>query len=151
MSYVPKYIIKRIVPPDALANYDLNGDKKADHVGCKYVNVLSPMAIPPDIDPEFLLKQLKGIWLDGKKVEGIREGAVIFEGKKYSLNNIKEAAGKTIPVGGVLLILIPVPGGLPVGMHKLKLVTEYNGQESANEVEREITADRACLPAPKFS
>jgi len=151
MSYVPKYILKRIVPMDAVANYDLDGDGTADHVGVKYVNVISPMQIPADIDPSYLLSQLKGIWLDGEKIENVESGLIIYEGKRYAIDNIQEAAGQTIPVGGSFLIMIQYPGGLSEGMHKIKLTTEYNSQESSTELEREIAADRACLPAPEFS
>ncbi len=148
MSYVPKYIIKRIVPADALANYDVSGDGTPDHVGLKYVNVLAPMEIPQDATFEGLMDQLRGIYVDDTKIENVDQGQIWYDGKKYSKDNFNEMVGQTLPIGGQILILLPYSGGLQVGMHKLKIETSYEGQDSASEVERELAESRICLPSP---
>ncbi|GAB4315453.1 MAG: hypothetical protein Kow0069_17330 [Promethearchaeota archaeon] len=151
MSYVPRYIMKRIVPMDALANYDTTGDGRPDHVGLTYVNLLAPLEIPQDLDPDDLISQLKEVAIDDAPLdrEAVLAGQVWYEGEKFTLENLAAAAGRTVPIGGRLLILLPYPGGLPEGKHKVRLVTEYQGQQSVTEFEREVSADRLCLEAPK--
>lgn len=145
---MPKYILKRIVPKEALANYDISGDGTPDHVGLKYINVLAPMELPADLTADDLLGQLEGIYVDDEKVDQPERGMILYQDRRITIENIAEFAGETFPVGGQLLILVPYPGGLDPGPHKLRIDTVYQGQKNSSGVERELTQDRACLPVP---
>lgn len=136
MAYVPKYIIKRIVPKDAVANLDLNGDGKADAVGCKYVNILTPLTI--EGTKEEILSQFVGVQIDDKLYSDLTQLCLYFEGELLELKDFDKIKGKTLPVGGKILIIIKIPGGVAPGMHKLGMKTKYKDQENYNEVEREI-------------
>jgi hypothetical protein len=147
MSYIPKYIIKRIVPSDALFNIDLNGDGKVEGTAVKYVNVVTPLMIPADTDVEAIKKEFVGAWIDNEKYP-LEKLMLIYEGKKYTLDNVKNILGLTVPIGGILYIVALKSGGSTVGMHKVKIVTQYKDQKNENEVERELTADRKCVKFP---
>ena len=147
MSYIPKYIIKRIVPADALFNIDLNGDGKVDGTAVKYVNVVTPMTIPADTDVESIKKEFVGAWIDSEKYP-LEKLMLIYEGKKYTLDNVKNILGLTVPVGGILYIVALKAGGTPVGMHKIKICTQYKDQKNEYGVERELTEDRKCVKFP---
>jgi hypothetical protein len=141
MSYVPKYIIKRIVPNNAVANLDLNNDKKVDAVGVKYINVLTPMELPADLDIESLKKEFVCVSIDGKEYKDLNDLMLFFEGELLTLKDINKLKGKTLPVGAKVVIVIKLPGGLQAGMHKFGIKTQYKEQTNFNEVEREVTAE----------
>ncbi len=109
MSYIPKYILKRMVPKNSFFTVDKNGDGKGDAIGFYIINVLSPLTIPSEIpsDPKELAKlagvddlnklitvTLNGvdIGFDFKKLE------LRHEDKSARLDNLAAAAGITIPV-----------------------------------------------------
>ena len=139
MSYVPKYIIKRIVPKDALKNIDLSGDGKIDGVILKYVNILAPLEFEADLDLDDLKKQLGDaeakigdIQVDFKKV------TIIFGEERVTYDDMEKIRGRTLPVGSAIHLYYPHDGGLPDGPHKIYLKTIYQGQTNETELERNL-------------
>jgi hypothetical protein len=100
MSYIPKYIIKRIFSADCVK-------KVAGGVEITMVNVMSPIKtkdLPADATKFIHAK------IDGKPVpEKIMSGLVITssEGKKYDSKNLKELSNQVLPVGGKWKFFIP--------------------------------------------
>lgn len=99
MSYVPKYILKRMVPNDAIK---LNGEK----IEVKFINVLSPIQIKT-LPPNYL--DLIHLSVDGKPLDKEILKKVVFEadGKEISLENPFAANNFLITLGMVLTIKIP--------------------------------------------
>ena len=145
ISYVPKYIIKRIIPKDAVVNLDMNGDGKADAVGVKYVNVISPLEIPANISKQELLSQFVSVNIDSEIYTDFTKLRLWFDNEVFSFGDIDKLLGKTLPVGGFVIIIVDKPGGISAGMHKFGMKTQYNNQENYNEVEREVSADVKTL------
>ncbi|MHA1733152.1 MAG: hypothetical protein ACTSU5_14490 [Promethearchaeota archaeon] len=139
MSYIPKYILKRIFPPDGLANLDTTGDGKVDSLRITYLNLISPIEIP-DMDLEAEIKNsgvdlndfstIAKIKIDGKDIPIKAENISIwFEGEEYTLSNIQKAAGKTVPIGGKLTVVYKY-GDIPVlepGDHEFDVTTVTEG------------------------
>jgi len=140
MSFVPKYIIKRMVPPDALKNVDTDGKGKVDGFALKYVNVLAPMKIEKNLDVEDLKKQLfdADLEMDGKKLD-VKKAAICATGKKFTIENIADIGGMELPVGGCLYIYYPLPGGLAAGKHVLHLKTKYKERVDETTLERDLS------------
>jgi hypothetical protein len=117
MSYIPKYIIKRMFPKEQCLKIVKKDGKQAIQV--QMVNVMSPIAVPDNLksqignlDLEALAKNLK-IEVNGKaipvSVEGVKNSVRIWtQGKGFSLDDLlnDKAAGVTIPVGGKLTLTI---------------------------------------------
>ncbi|MHA1372107.1 MAG: hypothetical protein ACTSWN_17320 [Promethearchaeota archaeon] len=139
MSYIPKYILKRIIPKDALKNVDINGDGNIDGVMLTYVNVLAPMKIEEDFDEDDLKKQFEDadILIDGKK-QDINSMALYMRGRRITTQNIADLRGIEVPVGGKIFIYCPMPGGLDAGSHVLKIKTVYRDQVNEIELKREL-------------
>jgi len=115
MSYIPKYILKRMIPKDAIKALDDGG------VEIKMINVISPITI--DEVPDNLLDYIEAK-LDGNEVSKdlIAKTELEFENDKYQLSNAKEALGKTIPVGGNLIIRIPGVGVKAGEEHEVEVI-----------------------------
>ncbi len=139
MSYIPKYIIKRIIPADALKNVDMDGKGKVDGFALKYVNVLAPMQIEKDFDVEDLKKQLfdAELRVDQNSLD-VKKGAIFAIGKKITLENIADLGGLSLPVGGHLFIYFPQAGGLGAGKHTLIMKTKYKERAEETVLEREL-------------
>jgi hypothetical protein len=99
MSYIPKYILKRMIPQDAV---------KAVKGGIEMtiVNVISPISI--DEMPENVLDYI------GAKIDSAELSKDVLKGiklstaeKTFSLANIKELVGVTVPVGATIKIFLP--------------------------------------------
>lgn len=109
--YIPKYILKRMVPRDAVKAVE-------GGVEITFVNVISPLVLEelPDDVQEKIHEYLE-VTIDGDPlpVEQLNEATVEVvsgdddEAKKFAVANIQEADGFTLPVGGRLLIYLPVP------------------------------------------
>lgn len=101
MSYIPKYILKRMIPQDAM---------KAAEGGVEITltNVISPLSvdeIPAGIDPlEYLEVKMDGEEISAEELKGLK---LTFEDTTIGIDNIEDALGKTIPVGGQLKIFFP--------------------------------------------
>ncbi len=102
MSYIPKYIIKRIFPPDCIK-------LKGDGVELTFNNVLSPMQVEKIPEGEAYLARYS-IKVDGNEVpmEVMKKAKVTVNGKVYASTNIKEMEGQVIPAGGKIVIFAPV-------------------------------------------
>ncbi len=139
MSYVPKYIIKRMVPGDALKNVDTGGRGKPDGFTLKYVNVLAPMTIESNFNVEDIKKQLfdAEIKIDDTPLD-VKSGAIFVAGKKITIDNIADLGGTSIPVGGHLFIFFPKEGGLSGGKHVLFLKTKYMERVEETILERDL-------------
>jgi hypothetical protein len=118
MSYIPKYIIKRMFPKEEC----LQVVKKdgIEFIQVQMINVISPMTVPEGkIDlggvklPEDIGKYVK-ITVDGINCpvngDNLTNDVMLFEqGNMHTWKSIFEqssASGKTIPVGGKLTLLI---------------------------------------------
>ena len=141
MSYVPKYILKRIVPKNGVANIDMSGDGKADHVAVKYLNIVSPLEIPANANVEDLLSQFKGVNIDEEWFSDPKLLQLWFEGELLTLADFDKLKGKTLPVGGKLVIIMEKDGGVAPGKHKFGMKTEFEGTENHNELTREVPAE----------
>ncbi len=135
MSYIPKYILKRLVPKDAVT---LEGDE----ISVEVTNVISPIPIG---DLPGSLKDVLYIDLDGETVfspekQEIADDVKLFwDGEEYDLETIKQAGGGTMAVGGKLKVKIPNKWDLSVGeTHKLKLKVDIDSPIEI-EFEREIS------------
>ncbi|GAB4311156.1 MAG: hypothetical protein Kow0069_11450 [Promethearchaeota archaeon] len=121
MSYVPKYILKRMIPADAMRAVE-------DGVEITVVNVLGPLAIDeiPDDYMSYLDKlqvKVDGTPLTEEQKAGIK---IKHEGEVFDRDNLKEAVGRTVPVGGKLVLFAPVTG-LAVGEeHEVEIRVELD-------------------------
>ncbi|MHA1733766.1 MAG: hypothetical protein ACTSU5_17605 [Promethearchaeota archaeon] len=103
MSYIPKYILKRMVPMDAV---------KAEEGGVviTFINVISPLTIddiPEDINPlDYLEVKVDGEDIPKEDLAKLKIEAP-DEGISLTMDNFKDALGKTLPVGGKLFIHFP--------------------------------------------
>ncbi|MBN2153942.1 MAG: hypothetical protein JW839_20970 [Candidatus Lokiarchaeota archaeon] len=100
MSYVPKYILKRMIPEDALK-------KVGDGVELKMINLITTIPIsqaPGDI-VDLLEVKVNGKELsrDEKLKIGIKWGD-----KQYTLDNIRDAGD--VPVNAELVFSLPSAG-----------------------------------------
>jgi hypothetical protein len=134
MSYIPKYILKRMIPKDAvkLVGNDLE---------LTMVNVISPISI--DEVPDDLLNYLE-VKIDNEVVLGAdkKDAAnglkIKWEDKTFTMANVKEAVGLTLPVGGNLVVIIPNTKNLAKGStHKFEVVIKANNPINV-EFEREV-------------
>ncbi|MHA1732746.1 MAG: hypothetical protein ACTSU5_12445 [Promethearchaeota archaeon] len=97
MSYIPKYIMKRLVPPDAMK-------KVEGGVELTLINVIQP--IPADQIPgdplDFLEVKVNGETLTRDELEQIK---VMWEDNEYMLGSIADAG--TIPIGATIKFFFP--------------------------------------------
>jgi hypothetical protein len=102
MSYMPKYILKRIFPSDCIKLKD-NG------VEFTFNNVLAPMQIEKIPEGEAYLARYS-IKVDGVNIpmEIMKKAKVTVNGKTYASTNIKALEGQVIPAGGKIVIFAPV-------------------------------------------
>lgn len=100
MSYIPKYILKRLVPSDSVK-------KVGDVLNITFVNVLSPINVSEEF-PEDLSGKIK-VSIDGKPIseEIIFKTELDIEGKTYKVTDLKTLKGTTIPLGSKILIRVP--------------------------------------------
>ncbi len=111
MSYIPKYILKRMIPKDAVK---IDGDD----VVIDATNVISPISIDeiPDDVLNYLEVQVDGeVVLSGDKPELAKGLKLMFDEKAFTMDNIQDAVGETLPVGGKLKIIFPNSLGLAAG------------------------------------
>jgi hypothetical protein len=101
MSYVPKYILKRMLPPDCIKSV-------SGGIEITFLNVLSPISIEQIPDNALDYLEFK---IDGKEVKGdVKSKIKITMDKEVAtISNMKNYIGRTIPVGGKLGINIPQP------------------------------------------
>jgi hypothetical protein len=125
MSYIPKYILKRMIPEDAVQNTDYGW-----HVSI--TNVISPLAV--DEIPDNVMDLFK-ISVDGEEIDKTK-ASLAYEDKVVTFEDPTAALGITIPVGGVIELRY---NGEPLnsGMHVFKLEIAA-GSGMSIEFEREV-------------
>nr|MDO8113445.1 hypothetical protein [Candidatus Sigynarchaeota archaeon] len=159
MSYIPKYILKRMIPEDSFFNVCKKTAGKPDAIGLYIVNVISPLTVPAEIpsDPKELAKlagvddlsKLISITIDGKAVPfDINKLELRFENKGVTLKNLKDAAGVTVPVGGKLALIYDYPGGLKEGEHEIVIKAGIGGNVQEIAAKRVLKKERVALKYP---
>ncbi|MHA1341751.1 MAG: hypothetical protein ACTSRZ_17880 [Promethearchaeota archaeon] len=116
MSYIPKYILKRMFPKDKCLKVVKKDGK--DYVWIQMINVLQPIAVPDKIDigdfdindaPNYIEIKVNGNPIN-VTVEDVKKYVTIWaQGQGFNLDDIlveNKAAGMTIPVGGKLTLMI---------------------------------------------
>jgi hypothetical protein len=100
MSYIPKYILKRMIPADAVKAV-------AGGAELSIVNVISPISV--DEVPENVLDYLE-IKLDGKALAKAEMAKIklTIGTKTYNMQNAKEFQGQTVAVGAAIKIFAPL-------------------------------------------
>nr|MDO8113444.1 hypothetical protein [Candidatus Sigynarchaeota archaeon] len=159
MSYIPKYILKRMIPEDSFFNVCKKVAGKPDAFGFYIVNVISPLTVPSEIpsDPKELAKlagvddlsKLITVTLDGKALAvDLNKVELRYENKSVTLKNLKDAAGVTIPVGGKLALIYDYPGGLKEGEHELVVKVGIGGNVQEISAKRVLKKERVALKYP---
>jgi len=159
MSIIPKYILKRMVPENALFNTCKETPGVPDAFGFYFINVLAPLTIPSDLPntPEELarmaevddLSNLFNLTVDGQDIGfDINKLEMRVEDTSVTLANVTAAAGLMIPVGGKVIIMHDYPGGLSVGEHEITVKINIGGSLQEISIKRELNEDRAALPYP---
>ena len=100
-----------MIPKDAVK---IDGD----NVVIDATNVISPISIDeiPDDVLNYLEVQLDGeVVISGEKTELAEGLKLMFDEKEFTLKNIQDAVGETLPVGGKLKIIFPNSLGLASG------------------------------------
>jgi hypothetical protein len=118
MSYIPKYIIKRMFPKDtALQLVQYEGE---DFVQLQMINVLQPINVPsgpydlgsinlPDGVGDYIHIKVNNVEAPVTPEILMNDVSLWSQGNKHTWQSIMEensAAGATIPVGGKLTMLI---------------------------------------------
>jgi len=118
MSYVPKYILKRMFPKEKCLKLVKHEGK--DVIVLAMVNVISPIAVPdgpinlgpvklPDEVEKYLKIAINGVQIPVTPQIFANDVSLWYEGKKHTANSIlkeSSAAGLNIPVGGILALMI---------------------------------------------
>lgn len=103
MSFIPKYIAKRLIPADAVK---IENDK----VKVKFVNVLAAISTEksPKNTKDFIEVKIDGQTLFSKTQQNLESGVLLeHKGKKYALNEIQQIGNGIIAAGDILNIFVP--------------------------------------------
>ncbi|MFX0098838.1 MAG: hypothetical protein ACFFCS_04595 [Candidatus Hodarchaeota archaeon] len=125
MSYIPKYILKRMIPKDAVSNTDYGWV-------VKLTNVISPLSVDEIPDN---VASLFTISVDDNELD-VNNLALAYEDKEVTMENPSAALGVTVPVGGVIEIRYK-GDKLSAGKHSFKLEIQASGGMGI-EFEREV-------------
>ena len=101
--YVPKYVLKRLVPVDAVKLID-------GILSVEIINVFTP--IPFNLIPGDIAEILEITWngklmFDASHKELYDKVTITWNNMKFSLNRIKEVAEGTLAVGDKMIISMP--------------------------------------------
>ena len=117
MTYVPKYVLKRLIPPDSVK---LEGAV----LKVKVVNILMPLPLS-EIPGNFL--DILSVKLDGEVVlnrtmpDLYNKASIIHNNTTYALKDIKTINGGVMPVGDEFTIVFPNFRNFKVGeTHKIE-------------------------------
>jgi hypothetical protein len=134
MSYIPRYIIKRMVRKDGVKLVDGN-------IEITVTNAIAPLVV--DEVPEDVINYLE-FQVDGKVVvggevpESSKDFQMKFGEKIFTIDTLKDALGETLPVGGQLTITYPNSIGLAKGeTHEFICIIKYDSPIQL-KFEREI-------------
>nr|MDO8083477.1 hypothetical protein [Candidatus Sigynarchaeum springense] len=109
MSAIPKYILKRMIPEDAVKNTDFGWS-------IAITNLISPLSIteaPENVNDLFR------ITVDERVVDN-ESFSVVYNGREATVKDPKAAIGVTVPVGGVIELRCK-GGNLAPGTHVFKI------------------------------
>ncbi|MEX2682869.1 MAG: hypothetical protein Q6373_014860 [Candidatus Sigynarchaeota archaeon] len=91
MSAIPKYILRRMIPEDAVKNTDYGWSMSI-------TNLISPLSITEA--PENVNDLFK-ITVDERVIDN-ESFSVVYNGREATVKDPKAAIGVTVPVGGVI-------------------------------------------------
>jgi hypothetical protein len=100
MSYIPKYILKRMFPDDCVK-------KIPEGIQVELTNVISPFSVdemPPDVENYIEFK------VDGKPatIDQKKKLKLILNDKSvFTVENAKTFEGTTVPIGGNVKVIMP--------------------------------------------
>ena len=99
MSFIPKYIIRRLFPKDCVKLVE-------GGVEITFINILSPMKIE-EVPDDFFAQYT--ITIDGESVpkDMMEQVKITINEKVYTKDNVNDLAGEIVPVGGVIKIFAP--------------------------------------------
>lgn len=100
MSYIPKYIMKRMFTQDCVK-------KVAGGLEISMLNVISPLGI--DDIPLDAQNHIK-VSVDGKELSADQKSQIKFlvQDKTFTVAKAKEFEGVIIPVGGTIKVFLPI-------------------------------------------
>ncbi|HME53854.1 MAG TPA: hypothetical protein VKM55_16625 [Candidatus Lokiarchaeia archaeon] len=113
VSFIPKYIMKRMFPSDCVK-------KVEGGIELTMVNVISPITakdLPENVSDFISVK------VDGNEIpsEVIQSLVVTANENKYDTSNLKDLNGQTLPIGGSLTFFVPYEGVEAGEEHELAL------------------------------
>ena len=113
MSFIPKYILKRMFPLDCLK-------KVEGGIELTMVNVISPIAAKdlPENVSDFISVKVDGNDIPRDVIQGL---VVTANGNKYDASNLKDLNGQVLPIGGSLAFFVPYEGVQAGEEHELAL------------------------------
>ena len=127
MSYIPKYILKRMFPADCIK-------KVEGGIEITMVNVISPITakdLPDDVS-DFIVAKIDGNQIPADIIRGL---VVTTNGNKYDASNLKELNGQTLPIGGSLTFFVPYEDVQSGEEHEIDLdIKETNFQFTFSRV-----------------
>ncbi|MHA1371518.1 MAG: hypothetical protein ACTSWN_09440 [Promethearchaeota archaeon] len=126
MSYIPKYILKRMIAKDAIKNTEYGWKVEIK-------NVISPLSVDEIPDN---VENLFKVYVDGKELDKSKI-SLAFENIEVTMENPKDALGVTVPVGGILELRYKGEHLSP-GSHDFKLEIEPAGNMTI-EFTREVS------------
>lgn len=103
MSYIPKYIHKRLIPEES---FKLDGD----FIKIEVINVIMP--IPFGEIPEDFINILEVRFdgetiIDATKPENYEKALIIWNNKNYPLSKIREVGDGLLPLGDKFILAFP--------------------------------------------
>ena len=102
MSYIPKYVLKRMIPVDAIKIV-------GDNLEIIFVNIISPVQIKtlPENAVDYMSIKIDGQPLDKEIMEQM---VFIVDEKEIPLSNPVDSNNLLVGVGTSVLIKVPNPG-----------------------------------------
>lgn len=116
--FIPKYVLKRMVPMDAVKLID-------NILSVEIINVFTPIPfslIPGDIAEILEIHWNGKLMFDASHKELYDKVTIIWNEKQYPLHRIKDVADGTLAVGDKFCITMPNVVGVKIGeTHKIGL------------------------------
>jgi hypothetical protein len=135
MSYLPKYILKRLIPKNAVKLDD-------NMLKVELTNIVSPVPIG---ELPGSLRDILTIILDDEvvfsptKQELMDDVRILVDGEEFTIDNIKESGGGVIMLGAKLTFMVPNKFGFAIGeTHKMKITADIDPRIEL-EFKREIS------------
>ncbi|MFX0103574.1 MAG: hypothetical protein ACFFCS_28690 [Candidatus Hodarchaeota archaeon] len=130
MSFIPKYILKRMCPKDCARAVEGGTE-------LTLINVISPLSIdemPDDLENHF------EVHVDGEPLSKdiLEKCRITVNDKEYTLKNAKEFEKELIPVGGIVKAFAPLTHLKPGEEHSVRLKLSLMGADIDVEITRVI-------------